>query len=40
MAMLLAFLHPVLAQNAAIVQQPLFRNVNVLDGRGLKLAMG
>ena len=40
MAMLLAFAHPVFAQNSSVVQQTLFKNVNVFDGKSEMLAMG
>ncbi len=40
MAMRLAFAHPALAQAASVFQQALFKNVNVLDGKSEKLAMG
>jgi hypothetical protein len=38
--MLLAFAHPALAQNAALVPQKLFKNVNVFEAKSEKLAMG
>jgi hypothetical protein len=37
--MLLAFAHPALAQDASVVQQALFKNANVFDGKSEKLAM-
>jgi len=40
MAMLLAFAHPVFAQNSSVVQQTLFKNVIIFDGKSEKLAVG
>lgn len=39
MAMLLTFAHSTLAQNASVVQQALFKSVNVFDVKSENLAM-